>query len=144
MDKIHQKRKIDVAIAVTFRDEDGRILISQRRPDDTFGGYWEFPGGGLEPGESLKECVARELREELGIIIEVGDPLTPIRPESSAAALMLHPFVCRHVGGKLALLDVQDARWVLPDDLPLYQFPPANRSLIAEIIELTRHLPHGK
>ena len=62
---------IDVVAAV-IRREDGRILITQRLPDDTLGGYWEFPGGKVDPGEELRAALARELREELGLETEIG------------------------------------------------------------------------
>src|ERR1700729_3548186 len=62
---------IDVVAGVIRRD-DGRLLITQRLADDTLGGYWEFPGGKVDPGEELGAALARELREEIGVEAEIG------------------------------------------------------------------------
>src|ERR1700729_2293399 len=62
---------IDVVAGVIRRD-DGRLLITQRMPDDTLGGYWEFPGGKVDPGEALPAALVRELREELGVETAIG------------------------------------------------------------------------
>ena len=64
-------KRIDVAIAVVV--EGGRVLICQRKEKDTFGGFWEFPGGKCEAGESLEQCLVREMREELAIVVETVD-----------------------------------------------------------------------
>src|SRR5216117_3701039 len=68
---VMSRSAIEVAAGVVFRD--GRVLITQRRPDDHLGGLWEFPGGKRESGETFEECLQRELREELGIEVEVGE-----------------------------------------------------------------------
>src|ERR1700761_4805324 len=70
-DRIVTHPPIDV-VAGVVRREDGRVLITQRLPDDTLGGYWEFPGGKVDPGEELPAALHRELTEELGIHTEIG------------------------------------------------------------------------
>src|SRR5438309_9744832 len=75
---------IEVAAGLIFRD--GKLLITQRRPHDHLGGLWEFPGGKRECNESFQECLARELREELGIHVEVGEiveEITHVYPEKA-------------------------------------------------------------
>jgi mutator protein MutT len=64
-------KAIDVAAGLVFRE--GKLLITQRHPEAHLGGLWEFPGGKREPGETFERCLARELREELGIEIQVGE-----------------------------------------------------------------------
>src|SRR5881409_3321220 len=64
---------IEVAAGVVFRQ--GQVLITQRRPGGHLGGLWEFPGGKRESGETFEECLQRELREELGIEVDVGQSL---------------------------------------------------------------------
>ena len=86
-------KRIDVVIAVVVRD--GKVLVCQRRDDDTFGGYWEFPGGKLEPHESHEQCLARELREELAIRIRPLDPLEPIEHDYPHARIRLHAMTFR-------------------------------------------------
>ena len=68
--------RIDAAIAVVIRN--GKVLVCQRKEDDTFGGFWEFPGGKQEDGETLHECLARELAEELAIRAKPIEQLTTI------------------------------------------------------------------
>jgi A/G-specific adenine glycosylase len=68
----------DVTAAVIM-DEDGRVLIAQRPPDGMLGGLWEFPGGKREPGESLTDCLRREIREELAVEIAVGEQIGTVR-----------------------------------------------------------------
>jgi mutator protein MutT len=126
-------KQIDVAIAVVKRD--GRILICQRKPEDTFGGLWEFPGGKREPGESLEACLAREMMEELAIEIKIVRKLTAIEHQYPRSRITLHPFLCEHAGGEPKLIECQQMKWVKAEELPGHQFPPANESLLMEIIQ---------
>ena len=126
-------KRIDAAIAIVVRA--GKILVCQRKAEDTFGGYWEFPGGKQEAGETLEQCLARELREELNIAARPTLLLTPVLHDYPEVLLRLHPFLCEHESGDPELLECQDTRWIDPADLRDYRFPPANESLIEQIIE---------
>jgi mutator protein MutT len=133
--------RIEAAIAIVVRWPRGssngpRVLISQRKRDDTFGGLWEFPGGKREDCETLEGCLARELREELDIVARPTLQLPPIEHDYSHAQLRLHPFVCEHVSGEPKHLECDDTRWVAPSELRDYPFPPANEALIERVIEL--------
>ncbi|MHC5826590.1 MAG: NUDIX domain-containing protein, partial [Nostoc sp.] len=66
-----------IGVAVIWNDQK-QILIDRRRPEGMMGGLWEFPGGKIEPGETISECIQREISEELGIVIEVGEHLITI------------------------------------------------------------------
>jgi mutator protein MutT len=125
-------KRIDAAIAIVLKG--GKILVCQRKDDDTFGGYWEFPGGKQEDGESLEQCLARELREELNIAARPTTLLDPIVHDYPEVLVRLHPFLCEHESGEPELLECQATRWIDPADLPNYRFPPANESLIAQIL----------
>ncbi|CAN5547070.1 hypothetical protein BH09PLA1_BH09PLA1_14250 [soil metagenome] len=128
------KERIDAPIAIVVR---GRlVLITQRKADDTLGGYWEFPGGKCEIGETLEQCLARELREEIDISAAPLQRLATIEHDYPTALICLHPFVCRHVEGEPKLIECQDARWIEPAALRDYQFPPANERLIEDVIAL--------
>ncbi len=122
----------DVAAAVIWGD-DGRLLIARRLPDDMLGGMWEFPGGRCEPGESLAECLRREIREELGLEIEIGDQLAMVRHAYSHFRITLHVFHCRPVGGEPQALECAECRWVSVGELPGFPFPVADQRIIAAL-----------
>lgn len=125
-------KRIDVAIAVVVRA--GRILICQRKPGDTFGGFWEFPGGKCEGGESPEACLARELREELDITPGVTEKLVPISHDYPHVRLTLHPFLCTEFSGEPKLIECQRLQWVEPAKLRDFRFPPANAGLLDELV----------
>ena len=109
----------DVAAAVTVR-ADGLVLVAQRKADDMLGGLWEFPGGKREPGETLPECVAREMHEELDVHVEVlneGIPLIIVRHAYTHFRITLHAFRCRLAAGEPRCLDCAAFRWASLVDL---------------------------
>jgi 8-oxo-dGTP diphosphatase len=123
---------IDVVAGVIRRD-DGRLLITQRLSDDTLGGYWEFPGGKVEPGEELRAALARELTEELGITAEIGAELQHIVHAYPDRDVRLYFYEARIVSGEPQKLEVADLRWVTLDELMEYQFPEADLPLLAQL-----------
>ncbi len=125
-------RRIDAAIAVVVRAK--KVLVCQRKANDTFGGYWEFPGGKCESGETLEQCLTRELMEELAIRARPVAPLAVIEHDYKQAKLRLHPFICLHEAGEPQTIECQATAWVDPSDLHRYRFPPANESLIDEVV----------
>jgi mutator protein MutT len=113
---------------------DGKLLVCQRKDDDTLGGYWEFPGGKREEGESFHQCLARELREEINITARPIAQLTTIEHDYPHTLLRLHPFICQHESGEVEHLECQASCWIEPIELREYRFPPANETLIEEAI----------
>ena len=122
---------VRAALAVVSRR--GRYLICQRRADAFLGGYWEFPGGKREPGESWEACIRRELKEELGVSVTALKPWASLRHRYKAASIMFKVFRCRLARGTPRPLDAQALRWVTPDQLRRYRFPPANRPLLEKL-----------
>ena len=120
---------IDV-VAGVIRREDGRLLISQRMPDDTLGGYWEFPGGKVDPDEELTVALARELREELGVEAQIGAEIQRIVHAYPDRDVRLYFFEARILSGEPQKLEVADFRWVTLDELMDYQFPEADIPLL--------------
>jgi mutator protein MutT len=130
-------KRVDVDIAIITRG--GKVLICQRKSDNTFGGCWEFPGGKREPGETAEQCLRRELDEELAVRARPIEALDVIEHDYPAARVRLHPYLCEHTAGEPQLLACQQAIWVDPPALRDYPFPPANEGLIEQAIErLTR------
>lgn len=108
----------------------GKILIQQRLSEGLLGGLWEFPGGKVEADESLAECVAREVREELGIEIRVGKEILAVDRAYSHFSITLHAFRCEFVAGRVKLASAQNWKWVAPRELEHYAFPAANKKII--------------
>lgn len=110
----------------------GRILVSQRGPGAGQPGRWEFPGGKREPGEDDHAALARELREELGVELEVG----PLIWTARAGPLVLRFFRCPWLAGlRPRPLGSVQFRWVLREDLPALPFPPADAELVSALAE---------
>lgn len=110
----------------------GRILVSQRGPDAGQPGRWEFPGGKRERGESDAAALARELVEELGVVLEVGPRVWTAR----AGPLELRFYRCDWVGGQRPRPHTSiQFRWVPRGDLPALSFPPADSELVRALAE---------
>jgi 8-oxo-dGTP diphosphatase len=123
---------MDVVAAVIRRD-DGRLLITQRLADDTLGGYWEFPGGKVDPGEDLQTALRRELVEELGVQAEIGAEIHSIVHSYPDRDVRLYFFEAHIVSGEPQKLEVADLRWVTLDELMDYQFPEADIPLLQQL-----------
>lgn len=117
-----------VGAAVIERDE--RFLVTRRQRGVHLEGYWEFPGGKCEPGESLDECLRRELREELGTDAATGAELLAVSHAYADRTVELHFITCRLVDVPTPLLG-QEMRWVSRAELRTLEFPPADEELIA-------------
>jgi len=121
-----------------IRDEQGRLLIAQRPLDGLLGGLWEFPGGKVEAGERLADCLKRELHEELAINVEVGGLFTVVDHGYTHFKITLHAFDCRYLGAlpphdEPQALGVRDWAWVTEAQLADYSFGKADRMVIAEL-----------
>ena len=119
---------IEVAAGLVYLE--GRYLIARRNPGVHLAGFWEFPGGKRESGETLETCLRRELFEELGIRIGVPIPFQVVRHEYAEKTVQLHFFRCRIEAGNAMPIDCAEIRWVLPHELDDFEFPPADRPII--------------
>lgn len=119
---------IEVAAGLIFRD--GRLLITQRRPGDHLEGLWEFPGGKREPGETFENCLQRELREELGIEVDVGETLASVTHSYPEKTVHLRFFRCVCQTGEPLPLGCHALVWITPTDLDRYAFPAADAQLL--------------
>jgi A/G-specific adenine glycosylase len=108
----------------------GRILIDRRRLQGLLGGLWEFPGGKRKSGESLKDALLREVREELGIHIAVDRRLVKVRHDYSHFRITLYAFECRYISGTPTPHACAAVKWIKPQHLQRYAFPGANQKII--------------
>ncbi len=122
---------LEVGAALIFKN--GQFLITQRLESDSFGGYWELPGGKKEPTESLEECVLRELKEELDIVVEIRHFFRILTYHYPQRSVRLNIFFCSHKDGEPKTIECQAFAWVDPKDLPTYRFPEADQTLIQEL-----------
>jgi mutator protein MutT len=119
-----------VEVAAGLICQEGRYLIAKRPPGVHLAGHWEFPGGKREQGESLEECLQRELLEELNIKIDVPIPFQIIRHEYPEKIVELHFFRCTIETGSAGPVNCAEIRWVSPHEMGRYRFPPADRPII--------------
>jgi A/G-specific adenine glycosylase len=122
----------DIAAGVVWNDQGG-FLIAQRPLDGMLGGLWEFPGGKQESGETLQDCLRRELLEELDIEVAVGELLTVVKHAYTHFSITMHVFHCRIVAGQPHALGCTDWRWVSLDDLSHFAFSAADHQVIAAL-----------
>jgi mutator protein MutT len=118
-----------IGVAVIW-NQTGQILIDRRKVGGTMGGLWEFPGGKIEPGETVEACISREIQEELAIEITVGEQLISIEHTYPTFHLTLTVHHCQHISGIPQPIESEEIRWVNIDDLSNYQFPAANIAII--------------
>ncbi|MFK7829194.1 MAG: 8-oxo-dGTP diphosphatase MutT [Congregibacter sp.] len=125
--------RVHVAVAVV-RNSLGQVLITQRHADAHQGGLWEFPGGKVESGETLEQALRRELAEELAIDVRVHRPLLQITHDYGDKLVLLD--VCEILGfdGEARPCEGQPMRWVELEALPAYDFPAANREILAALL----------
>ena len=128
-----------IGVAVIWNDA-GQILIDRRKPNGLLGGLWEFPGGKVELGETIPACIQREIQEELGIEIEVGDRLIIIDHTYSHFHVTLNVHHCKHLSGEPQAIECDEIRWVELADLDSYPFPKANLQII-EALRQWRDIP---
>jgi 8-oxo-dGTP diphosphatase len=127
---------IEVSAALVFRS--GKLLITQRHADAHLGGLWEFPGGKREPGETYEQCLARELREELGIEIEVGALFEGVTHAYAEKTVHLQFFLCRLPNGEPRPLGCAALKWVAHEELANHEFPAADARLLEKLASDSR------
>ncbi|MBI5385546.1 MAG: 8-oxo-dGTP diphosphatase MutT [Verrucomicrobia bacterium] len=120
-----------MAAGLLFRE--GQLLIAQRPAQAHLGGLWEFPGGKRHAGETFQQCLARELREELGIEVEVGDVFERVTHDYPEKTVHLEFFLCRLVRGEPRALGCPAFAWVKARELDHYEFPAADARLLERL-----------
>ena len=122
---------VDVVAALIWRDD--RFMICQRPAHKARGLLWEFVGGKLEPGETMQDALIRECREELDIKVNVGEIFTQVIHHYPDIHIQLTLFHCTIAKGTPSLLEHNDLKWILPSEIPQYDFCPADEEILALI-----------
>lgn len=125
---------IKVTCGIIFNDED-KVFLCRRNPEKSMGGYWEFPGGKVEEGESYEECLKRELLEELDMDVRVKDHFITVKHDYGTFEIELIAFICHFQTSSFALMDHDRYEWVKVSNLLDKELAPADvpiwNSLIA-------------
>ena len=119
-----------IIVAAAIIERHGAFLLTRRQAGVHLAGYWEFPGGKCNHGESLDACLARELREELAVAIAVRAEVLGVTHDYADRRVELHFFECDLVEGEPSPQLGQEMRWVPRGELETLTFPPADRELI--------------
>ncbi len=133
------KPRLQVTAALIVR-EDGLVLITQRPQGTRHAGRWDFPGGKQEPGETLPECLQREIREELELEIEIIRHLLSVDHDYAEFSLTLHGFLCRPLSSHMNTAHFSAVAWVEPGGLSAYDLLPPDRPLARELAGLQAHI----
>jgi 8-oxo-dGTP diphosphatase len=130
--------KLVLVAACALLDTDARVLIAQRPAGKSMAGLWEFPGGKVEAGERPEQTLIRELKEELGIVVNEAclAPLTFASHAYPDFHLLMPLYVCRRWDGTVTPLEDQRLAWVRPNRLRDYPMPPADEPLISHLMTL--------
>ena len=122
----------EIGIGLVF-NKNGELLIDQRRSSSTMGGMWEFPGGKKEPDESIEQTIQREIKEELGIHIQVLEKLLSFEHLYNHKKLYFIVHICKLKAGKPKPIASQKLLWVDPKRLFDFPFPAANTKIISAL-----------
>ena len=123
----------EVVAALIWRDE--KFMICQRPAHKARGLLWEFVGGEVERGEAKEEALVRECREELGITLSVGDVFMQVEheyPDLTVRLTLFHAFIA---SGEPQKLEHNDIRWITPQEIPNYDFCPADVEILQKIVQ---------
>lgn len=120
-------KQIEVVAAVI---QQGKRVLATQRASGEFKGFWEFPGGKPEKGESLEEALIREIQEELGVLIAVKSYIHTIHYDYPDFHLVMHTYFCSILKGKPVLLEHSAAKWFLKEELKEIQWIPADINLL--------------
>jgi len=129
---------MDRACAAIIR-KGRRVLVTQRKANQTFPLKWELPGGHVERNESRKACLRREIREELGVQITALRPYCKRIHRTGSTSLMIYYYLCRISSGRPKRLDVRNFRWIEPTQHVFYDFILTDGSVLRKLLSESRY-----
>lgn len=130
---LQESSTIVVAAAIIWRKD--MILLARRMPESHLGGLWEFPGGKKEFGETLENCLRREVREELGVDISEPLPFHALHYQYPEKVVELNFYTCSIIQGIPRALECAEIAWVYKHELNSYAFPPADIPVVHKILQ---------
>lgn len=123
-----------IEVTAGILNNNGRILIAQRKVSGKFPNKWEFPGGKIEPGETPEQCLEREMEEELNINVTINEYLGESIYEYDGGSIRLLAFKINWRSGKFTIIDHQAIAWVRIDELNDYDFAPADVPIVEKLV----------
>ena len=123
---------INVTAAI-IKDENNRFLIARRRPGKSLAGFWEFPGGKIEKGETPEESLARELKEEMNLVVKVKGFVGENVHHYEGFSITLMAYETKIIEGDMRLTDHDRVQWVTVEEMGSYRLAPADVPLVAKI-----------
>jgi 8-oxo-dGTP diphosphatase len=124
---------VTVAVGILI-DPQGRVLITRRAPQTHQGGLWEFPGGKVEPGETIVDALARELREELGVTVLISEPFMTLQHDYGDQCVCLAVYRVTSWRGEPSGMEGQPLAWQQPKNLTDWPFPAANQPILTRLL----------
>ena len=124
---------LTVAVGILI-DNGGRVLVTRRKTGTHQGGLWEFPGGKVEPSETIGEALSRELQEELGVSVEAAEPYMVIDHDYGDKQVKLDVYRVTRWQGEARGLEGQPLAWKLPVELIGWPFPVANTPILERLL----------
>lgn len=125
---------IEVCCAIIVESE--KILATRRSHGMHLAGFWEFPGGKIEPGETAEACIIREIREELNIKIIIENQLPPVEHQYPEKSILLIPFICKIKSGKITLTDHSEFRWLAKHEIFEVNWATADLKVLQNFTDL--------
>ena len=110
-----------------------KLLITKRKKNQLLGGLWEFPGGKVKNNESIKNCIKREIKEELDIQVSVKSYITKVKHQYSHFKITLYVYNCTFISGELKCVEVDDWKWINTSEFDKYPFPKANHHIFPKL-----------
>lgn len=135
--QIPEEKPFREVVAALIRSED-KFLICQRPLNKTRALQWEFVGGKTEEGETKEQALIRECREELDITVNVGDIFMDVYHEYPDIYVHLTLFNCKIASGTIKMLEHNDIKWITPEEIPFYEFCPADKDILKKLREEKR------
>lgn len=126
------KVKRDVVAALIWDND--RFMICQRPVSKARALQWEFVGGKTEEGETKEEALIRECKEEIGAVVSVGDVFMEVDHEYPDIFIHLTLFNCEIASGEIKMLEHNDIKWITPEEIPRYEFCPADKDILEKIM----------